>query len=1020
MNAIHTNLYSRQISTYGMDIMLKIKNIKVIIIGLRGLGIEISKNIILSGINEIYIFDDNICKISDLSSNFYISENDINKKRRDNSCIEKLRDLNRETQINIFDNIEILKKNIKFFDIVVITEILPTQTIIEINDICRENKKKFIYSSSLGISGFIFNDFGEEHTIYNKKGREPYNFLIKNITKEKNAKVTINIENESKSLYEFTDYVIFNNIKGMTQLNNIEPQKINIIDKETFSIGDTSNYDDYISGGIVKEIFVPFKQKFQSFKESFYNPFTEDIIGKSINMKKGKKELYHVCLIAIHHFLDNHGHLPEINNKNHVIEILKIVKLLINIGNNKSFIKLIELIDEKYLENIIKFCKISISPVCSFLGGIVSQEIVKITGKYLPINQWLYFDFFEKLDKIEMNDKFNALNSRYDEQIAIFGQTFQQKLSNLNIFIIGAGALGCEFLKIFSLMGIGTNKNACITVTDNDKIEMSNLSRQFLFKKKDNGFDKSEIACKEIKLINNDINLKCKNLRVSYETEDVFNDNFWEEQDLIICAVDNNQARRYIDNQCTFYNKIFLESGTMGTSASSMIIYPHITSCYDDLPVVVEKEIPVCTLKNFPTQIEHCIEFSKVYFGEFFEKNIDYLNSCINNADIYFKKLDNLYTSKKEYLENLEEIEDLLLLLYKKNINSLVEYSLKKYYVFFNKNILDLIKNNPKNAVDENGQPFWRGNKIMPHAIDFNDNDELSCKFIFYLVLILNRILEINLSINEKDVLIDSENIYSKIKSLKQDKKELITDEILNERLNNKKSNIIKLIKECQFNDKRFVTEKFDKDNDELFHVDFVHYFSNLRARNYNIEECDKEKTRTIAGNIIPAIVSTTACIAGFVALQIYSVIISKEFNSMRNIAINLGVNWYSLGRPQKMTINNFNEKTNKISTFINIPLKFTVWDNININGPILVKDLITNMKEIYNFDIDFLISNNECILDLLDDEDNEDNINKTIDELFNQRFPNIYKNKKYLKIKILGTVNNNEVIIPRIKYIIK
>ena len=337
-----------------MDIMLKIKNIKVIIIGLRGLGIETSKNIILSGINEIYIFDDNICKISDLSSNFYISENDIIKKRRDNSCIEKLRDLNRETQINIFDNIEILKKNIKFFDIVVITEILPTQTIIEINDICRENKKKFIYTSSLGISGFIFNDFGEEHTTYNKKGREPYNFLIKNITKEKNAKVTINIEKESKSLYEFTDYVIFNNIKGMTQLNNIEPQKINIIDKETFSIGDTSNYDDYVSGGIVKEIFVPFKQKFQIFKESFYNPFTEDLIGKSINMKKGKKELYHVCLIAIHHFLDSHGHLPEINNKNHVIEVVKIVKLLINIGNNKSFIKLIELIDEKYLENIIK------------------------------------------------------------------------------------------------------------------------------------------------------------------------------------------------------------------------------------------------------------------------------------------------------------------------------------------------------------------------------------------------------------------------------------------------------------------------------------------------------------------------------------------------------------------------------------------------------------------------------------------------------------------------------------------
>ena len=180
MNKIHTNLYSRQISTYGMDIMLKIKSIKVIIVGLRGLGIEISKNIILSGINEISIFDDNICKVSDLSSNFYISEDDINRKRRDNACIERLRDLNRKTKINIFDNIENLIKNIKFFDIVVITEILQLQTIIEINNICGENKKKFIYTSSLGISGFIFNDFGEEHTIYNKTGREPYNFLIKN------------------------------------------------------------------------------------------------------------------------------------------------------------------------------------------------------------------------------------------------------------------------------------------------------------------------------------------------------------------------------------------------------------------------------------------------------------------------------------------------------------------------------------------------------------------------------------------------------------------------------------------------------------------------------------------------------------------------------------------------------------------------------------------------------------------------------------------------------------------------
>ena len=79
--------------------------------------------------------------------------------------------------------------------------------------------------------------------------------------------------------------------------------------------------------------------------------------------------------------------------------------------------------------------------------------------------------------------------------------------------------------------------------------------------------------------------------------------------------------------------------------------------------------------------------------------------------------------------------------------------------------------------------------------------------------------------------------------------------------------------------------------------------FSNLRVRNYSIGECDKEKTRKIAGNIVPAIISTTACIAGFVALQIYSVIISNDIKLMRNIALDLGSNWYSLGRPKKMKI---------------------------------------------------------------------------------------------------------------------
>ena len=42
--------------------------------------------------------------------------------------------------------------------------------------------------------------------------------------------------------------------------------------------------------------------------------------------------------------------------------------------------------------------------------------------------------------------------------------------------MIGAGALGCEFMKNFAMMGIATQKNNKIVITDNDNIEISNLS----------------------------------------------------------------------------------------------------------------------------------------------------------------------------------------------------------------------------------------------------------------------------------------------------------------------------------------------------------------------------------------------------------------------------------------------------------------------------------------------------------------------------------------------------------------
>ena len=55
----------------------------------------------------------------------------------------------------------------------------------------------------------------------------------------------------------------------------------------------------------------------------------------------------------------------------------------------------------------------------------------------------------------------------------------------LKTFQVGSGAIGCEMLKNFAMIGLGASPEGKVYVTDMDIIEKSNLNRQFLFRPHD-------------------------------------------------------------------------------------------------------------------------------------------------------------------------------------------------------------------------------------------------------------------------------------------------------------------------------------------------------------------------------------------------------------------------------------------------------------------------------------------------------------------------------------------------------
>ena len=212
------NFYSRQIYTYGYETMKNLSKLKILIVGLRGLGMEIAKNLILSGPKEIYLYDKNKITIFDLGSGLYFSEEKINKFCRDEGCIEQLSKLNSFVEVNILNEDIITALNNNCFNIIIITELLEEEKLYQINEICRKNNIGFIYGCTLGLIGFIFVDFGNNFHIYNKYGKEPKTFYINNITNEEKAVIIIDPSSIQDTFLSNDSYIIISDVEGMIEI----------------------------------------------------------------------------------------------------------------------------------------------------------------------------------------------------------------------------------------------------------------------------------------------------------------------------------------------------------------------------------------------------------------------------------------------------------------------------------------------------------------------------------------------------------------------------------------------------------------------------------------------------------------------------------------------------------------------------------------------------------------------------------------------------------------------------------
>ncbi|MHA1361844.1 MAG: ThiF family adenylyltransferase [Candidatus Freyarchaeota archaeon] len=169
------------------------------------------------------------------------------------------------------------------------------------------------------------------------------------------------------------------------------------------------------------------------------------------------------------------------------------------------------------------------------------------------------------------------MEDRYHRQklVNVMGVAWNQdKLLNSTALIAGMGALGCESAKNLALMGLKK-----LIIIDNDVVELSNLSRQMLFRDQDIG--KPKVVAAERTLTEMNPRLEVESIYDSIENVPIEK---YREADIFLSSLDNFEGRRYLNSVAVSLNKPFIDAGIHGFFGHVRVIIPHVTPCYECYP----------------------------------------------------------------------------------------------------------------------------------------------------------------------------------------------------------------------------------------------------------------------------------------------------------------------------------------------------------------------------------------------------------------------------------------------------
>lgn len=949
------------------------------------------------------VHDDTPASLMDLSSQFYLSEEDVTKGvSRGHASITKLAELNPYVRVALHENDSTLL-DVSFlqqFQVIVACNVGGALA-SKLDAFCHANQRGFIWGECRGPFASAFVDFGSVFVVNDTDGRSKEEYVVLGITQSNPVRVRV-LHEEERPLARYIDEgatVELLEVQGMTQINGAKG-KVRFVRKDEVELEgvDSRSFHAYTTGGVLRETKQPKTLSFRPLSESRKEPGEFQMEDWS---KWGRAQQLHTLFRVLDVYSERFGGVAPTSSEEHVNAFCTIAK------------ELDGEIDAELATKFAHLCRGTLSPLCSFLGGVLAQEALKFTGKFTPISQWAYFDCLDVVPNPLPQDR-QLKFDRFDGQRYVFGDKIQQALMSLRLFLVGSGALGCELLKGLACMGSCQESNGgLLTVTDMDEIERSNLNRQFLFRDRDIGQPKSVTAAKAARVMCPSLCVKPMTNPVGVDTEDVFDHRFWSQDvDVAINALDTWAARLYVDSKCVEFAKPLLESGTLGASGHTQIIVPYATLNFGATRIQKEVAVPSCTIHHFPHTIHHTITWAREQFDTLFVSTPQEVSGHASDPTYLSTLLDRMPPAGK--VESLRRWIRVTRMSDRSSVQSCVNEARRLFEQWFCGEIRSLLKSQPPDSLDEEGLPFWAPPKRAPTPIDFDFSNPLHVTFLVAATRLLAFRHGLDIQSIDKHVVLSE---LAKSASFEQfsDAPATSADD------NKEASHLAKVLGIGSIaNDNnavapRLSVAKFEKDDDSNSHIDFIYSTCNLRAINYGITPIDRLEAKKIAGKIIPAMVTTTAAITGLVLMQLFHFagpLYKASLEQFKNVNVemfkeanlDLATCLLAFADPQPCT------KMQSTSKFRAVPEGFTLWDTLAIDGDLTVQQVGSVLSKQHNISVKAISCEGLSLFRASDKANREVRAKMKVTDIYRELKGDLPSHKYRLVLSLLCIDKTNEL----------